>query len=146
MLGRAVSVHRPDVVLAPAAIGGHVDHLAVREAALTLRRRGIAVVLYEDLPYACHPLVARRALEKRLAGFEPVHMFIAQQLAGKRSALALYRSQLTRADTARVSNLARERGGSFPAERIFVPRGKALGLIRLLRGAIYSPSKKPASR
>lgn len=40
------------VVLAPAAVGGHIDHRLVREAAL-LSIAPERLVLYEDLPYAC---------------------------------------------------------------------------------------------
>jgi LmbE family N-acetylglucosaminyl deacetylase len=36
----------------PAGIGGHRDHLAVRNAGALLASRGIAVRLYADLPYA----------------------------------------------------------------------------------------------
>jgi len=38
-------------VLAPAAIGGHPDHLLVRRYARVLLRFGFAVTLYADLPY-----------------------------------------------------------------------------------------------
>jgi len=38
-------------VLAPAAIGGHPDHVLVRRYARLLLRRGFAVTLYADLPY-----------------------------------------------------------------------------------------------
>jgi LmbE family N-acetylglucosaminyl deacetylase len=38
-------------VLAPAAIGGHPDHLLVRRYARALLRCGLAVTLYADLPY-----------------------------------------------------------------------------------------------
>lgn len=42
-----------DRVWAPAGIGGHADHLLVRDAALALRRAGgPAVTLYAELPYA----------------------------------------------------------------------------------------------
>jgi LmbE family N-acetylglucosaminyl deacetylase len=37
---------------APAALGGHPDHAAVREAALALAERGPRLLLYADLPYA----------------------------------------------------------------------------------------------
>lgn len=38
-------------VLAPAAIGGHPDHLLARRYARVLARAGFAVTLYADLPY-----------------------------------------------------------------------------------------------
>ena len=38
-------------VMAPAGIGSHPDHLLVRNAALLLRRGGMPVELYADMPY-----------------------------------------------------------------------------------------------
>jgi LmbE family N-acetylglucosaminyl deacetylase len=48
-LGEAASEGR---LLAPAALAGHPDHRAVRDAALALRREGREVALYADLPHA----------------------------------------------------------------------------------------------
>ncbi len=39
-------------LLAPAALSGHADHRAVRDAALALRDEGRKVALYADLPHA----------------------------------------------------------------------------------------------
>lgn len=39
-------------VVGPGAIGGHPDHLLVRQVALVLRERASPVSLYADLPYA----------------------------------------------------------------------------------------------
>ena len=41
----------PGPLYAPAGIGGHPDHLTVRDAALELLRRGHSIVLYGELPY-----------------------------------------------------------------------------------------------
>jgi LmbE family N-acetylglucosaminyl deacetylase len=46
-----VQAWRPDVVLAPAGIGGHVDHLLVASAATQL---GCAVLHFEDVPYVTY--------------------------------------------------------------------------------------------
>ena len=40
------------LVLAPAGLGGHLDHHLVRDAALALWRRGRNLALYADLPHA----------------------------------------------------------------------------------------------
>jgi LmbE family N-acetylglucosaminyl deacetylase len=46
-------VERASAVYAPAGLGGHGDHVAAREAALSLARdAGALVFLYADLPYA----------------------------------------------------------------------------------------------
>jgi LmbE family N-acetylglucosaminyl deacetylase len=40
------------LLLVPAGLGGHLDHQLVRDAGLTLWRRGRQVALYADLPHA----------------------------------------------------------------------------------------------
>jgi LmbE family N-acetylglucosaminyl deacetylase len=51
--GQIAAVIEPDSeIFAPAAFGGHPDHLLVRAAALELRAQGCAVSLYADLPHA----------------------------------------------------------------------------------------------
>jgi LmbE family N-acetylglucosaminyl deacetylase len=51
--GQIVAVIEPGTeIYAPAAFGGHPDHLLVRAAALELRAQGYAVSLYADLPHA----------------------------------------------------------------------------------------------
>lgn len=49
---RLVTDVRATLVLAPAGVGGHVDHLIAREAVLACALAGVAVHWYEDLPYA----------------------------------------------------------------------------------------------
>lgn len=46
------SVERGTRLIAPAAIGLHPDHVAVRAAAFELARQGVPLSLYADLPYA----------------------------------------------------------------------------------------------
>ena len=41
-------------VFAPAGIGRHPEHFAVRAAAVALHERGTPVILYAELPYCCH--------------------------------------------------------------------------------------------
>jgi LmbE family N-acetylglucosaminyl deacetylase len=55
-----------DEVWAPAAIGRHPDHVAVREWALGAAREGLGVRLYADLPYA-----ARHGWPAWVNGAEP---------------------------------------------------------------------------
>jgi LmbE family N-acetylglucosaminyl deacetylase len=51
--GQIATVIEPgSEIFAPAAFGGHPDHLLVRAAALELREQGWAVSLYADLPHA----------------------------------------------------------------------------------------------
>lgn len=44
--------HESDVMLAPLALGNHIDHVLTHEAAVYYARCGRAVWWYEDLPYA----------------------------------------------------------------------------------------------
>ena len=48
----AESVPRASKVYAPVGIGGHVDHLLVRDMACELWRGGVPLELYAELPYA----------------------------------------------------------------------------------------------
>jgi LmbE family N-acetylglucosaminyl deacetylase len=41
-------------VFAPVGLGGHADHVVVRNFALDLASNGLAAVLYADIPYASH--------------------------------------------------------------------------------------------
>ena len=50
---------RHDLVLAPSALGGHIDHRLVRQAAQQAVGAS-SLVFYEDLPYACRMTSAER--------------------------------------------------------------------------------------
>ncbi len=53
-IAAAIAAVAPDdaLLLAPAALGPHLDHRLTREAALALRERGRRVALYADIPHA----------------------------------------------------------------------------------------------
>lgn len=53
---RAIRSVRPDLLFAPLAAGGHVDHSAVRLAMSSVRTEA-AIFWYEDLPYAAENTV-----------------------------------------------------------------------------------------
>lgn len=114
-----------DLVIAPLGLGGHVDHLAVSEAAITsvwLRHR---LAFYEDLPYATWTSDDR--LRQRIHEIEtklrvrlrPV--LIRQQCAIRRKqrAVARYRSQITRDEAASIARFSLRYGGG---ERLWLPR------------------------
>ena len=105
------------LLYAPAALGDHTDHVLARAAALELRRGGVAVSLYADLPHAmrqgwpawvtgngipCSPGVAAALWERTLAGtgippgaMEPsVHRLDPDAHAQKLVAVQAYRTQL----------------------------------------------------
>jgi hypothetical protein len=89
-----------DAVFAPAGIGGHSDHEAVRDAALAL---GVEVTLYADLPYATEfgwpasdPLRDVEFYWSRFVpqGFEPRTVELdAEQQRRKIEAMRAYRTQ-----------------------------------------------------
>ncbi len=47
-----IQLRSPSLLIAPLAIGGHVDHRLVYHTACVLARDGWPVAFYEDLPYA----------------------------------------------------------------------------------------------
>jgi LmbE family N-acetylglucosaminyl deacetylase len=66
-LGRLLAEVRPSAVLAPLGIGGHVDHLIVRDAVVRLSGRRLR--LWEDWPYlACASYVTQLAFQFGDAG------------------------------------------------------------------------------
>jgi LmbE family N-acetylglucosaminyl deacetylase len=109
------AVDRVARLVAPAAIGLHADHVAVRSAAFELARRGVPLSLYADLPYAARmgwpywvsgarprPYLAPEALWRDAMGSMPIpHDRLAARpvrltdagRARKLSALEAYRTQ-----------------------------------------------------
>lgn len=93
----ALASYQPDVVLHPLAVGGHVDHLAVRAGALRVQAGapGVSWFGYEDVPYVMFPWHA--GWEATVAaGWHPTaHAVDEQQWARKLDAVACYPSQVT---------------------------------------------------
>jgi LmbE family N-acetylglucosaminyl deacetylase len=122
-LADAVAPHLPGDrqvrVLAPLAVGGHVDHRIVRDAALLLARQGWPVRFYEDVPYVMREGAVEEALaEARGAGadgwqVETVYLE-PEDFAARLEATAAYRSSLP---LETFAGLARDAGGGRPAER-----------------------------
>ncbi len=89
-----------EALVIPAAIGDHVDHLTVREAAMAFIA-DLPVAFYEDLPYATtHPSAAtdlealREAAEKRSQPLSPVVYRIESAIELKRKLVLGYASQI----------------------------------------------------
>ena len=107
-----------EALVLPAALGRHVDHLTVREAALPLTAR-IPSAFYEDLPYAAtHPSAAtdlesiRESAAQRNEPLIPVLYQIESAVEYKRRLVLGYASQIEEEAGTLISNFAiRYNGG-----------------------------------
>lgn len=83
-------------IYAPLAVGSHVDHQLVRDAAMALHRRSYPVIFYEDYPYVEVPGALTGELER--IGIErwtgEVQGLDEEELAMKIEAIAAYASQM----------------------------------------------------
>jgi hypothetical protein len=80
--------------LAPAAFGGHVDHVIAHELGWRLVEAGFDVAFYEDLPYAANPKYHANRLPQ-LLGLKPVFRPARRRdVRRKLEALGCYESQL----------------------------------------------------
>lgn len=122
LMERHLGPRRRALILAPAGIGGHIDHRLVRDAVLARARRDATVLLYDDLPYAASERAADRALLPIGAGARVCEQwlirFSAGALAIKLRGASLYRSQFRPWDRFRIIAHAAgvSRGNGF-AER-----------------------------
>lgn len=118
---------RADLAISPLGLGGHVDHIAVRRAAV----RAIApasLAFYEDLPYATwtpenvlheHVSQVEEAIGTEL---KPVIIRDRKLAKLKHRAVAQYRSQIDWQDASAIASWSKHYGGG---ERIWRPRGSA---------------------
>jgi LmbE family N-acetylglucosaminyl deacetylase len=92
---RAALAAAPDLVLTAAAVGGHIDHVLVRDAVLAeCRDADVAVELWQDLPYAgTTSQVPRLPDGVRLAAGRPVPVS-GPAWRAKCAAVGCYASQL----------------------------------------------------
>jgi LmbE family N-acetylglucosaminyl deacetylase len=91
VIGRRCEQFAPDLILTCAAIGNHVDHRLARDASLQVaQRRGIEVLVWEDLPYAISgPGTWPEAAARRIA-----HAGDETSWGRKLAAITAYGSQL----------------------------------------------------
>ena len=85
---------RPDLVLAPQAIGGHVDHVQLVRA-LDEAGRAAPVLWWRDFPYTVREASPPEPFGERMAALPEVDIrFDDAALAAKRAACAAYASQI----------------------------------------------------
>ncbi len=112
------------VALAPLGLGNHVDHLAVREAAIKSVARG-KLGFYEDLPYAIWTpdTVFRERLsdteERTGLKLRPCIIRHDRAVARKRKLIGRYQSQIDHDDASTIARFALTYGGG---ERIWIPK------------------------
>ncbi len=90
-VARCIAEEAPDLLLAPAALGAHVDHRRVLDAVLHACERKPAA-FWRDTPYVLREPGA--ALDPRLAELEDLACPVGGTLAAKAAAAAAYASQL----------------------------------------------------
>jgi LmbE family N-acetylglucosaminyl deacetylase len=111
-----------EALVLPAALGNHIDHLTVREAAMSITT-GIPAAFYEDLPYATtHPSAATDLESLRKSAVEineplsPVVYTIESAVEYKRRLVLGYASQIDNETGALISSFATRYNGG---ERIW---------------------------
>jgi len=106
-----------EALVLPAALGKHVDHLTVREAAMPFTST-IPAAFYEDLPYATtHPSAAtdleslRESADQRNEPLSPVLYQIESAVERKRKLILGYASQIDADAGSLISNFATRYNG-----------------------------------
>jgi LmbE family N-acetylglucosaminyl deacetylase len=145
------SGHNPGrcVMLLPLGLGGHVDHLLVREACSSLNKDHVRIY-YEDLPYADR--LTEDEIERAARDFDPglkPHLFsIKTSLARKIEDLRLYRTQVGDKEVERVLHYANRFGENLdPCERLWYrPLPEDSSVRKLIEEAEYFPLANPFSK
>ncbi|OKI02195.1 hypothetical protein A6A06_14070 [Streptomyces sp. CB02923] len=126
VIAEAVRDLRPGLLLAPAAVGGHVDHRLVHDAVRDSAHDGVRRLYYEDLPYAAHQ--ASADLEKTLTAERNLVPYtttdVAHVFQEKVRGMYIYGSQTDEECVREVTLHARRTAGTAPggrAERVWAP-------------------------
>ena len=92
IVGELLVEHTPDLVFAPQAIGGHVDHVQLVRA---LEGREAPVLWWRDYPYTIRPEAPRRPFAEKFAALPERRVTLdTPALAAREAACAAYTSQL----------------------------------------------------
>ena len=91
-----VAQHRPDLLLAPQAVGGHVDHIqVVRGLKRALKADAPPVLWWTDYPYSIRRDTPRRPFGEEMGALPPVDLSFGEAaLAAKQDAALAYDSQI----------------------------------------------------
>ena len=114
------------LLIAPLAIGGHIDHLIVRDASLMIADEGYPIALYEDLPYSSDITRAQIELcisdiesEKNIK-FSALTVKIEKYIETKIQKINAYKSQISDLIISRILRHSKNVGNGVPSERIWV--------------------------
>ncbi len=145
----------PLTLYAPLAIGRHVDHLLVHQAARLLSEWGHSLAFYEDYPYAETPGALAAALAAAGAEDWPVEIVALSpaDLSAKVQALGYYHSQLAvlfgeaEAMPSRVWSFALGRSpGAGLVERVWRPRLAAVRMENSVDGRLVGQQPRPGAQ
>ena len=129
-----------DLLLAPMALGYHIDHIVVRNAALDLLAEGFPVAFYEDIPYAdgyslgkideyAAHLVSLAGQELDLCAIE-TGITIEEKVA----LISCYRSQMDSRTENRVRSHAIGCSVNSVVERVWASRRALCAIQNVLKG------------
>jgi LmbE family N-acetylglucosaminyl deacetylase len=113
------------LIIAPLGLGGHVDHIAVYEAAIAADLRHHRLAFYEDLPYATwtpdRTLIDRiRQTEAKIRlRLQPAILPHKYGIRRKQRAISQYRSQIAPEEAALIARFAIRYSGG---ERLWIPK------------------------
>ena len=128
-----------NLLFAPMALGQHIDHVLVRNAALELLSDGFAVLLYEDLPYAADFSLSE--IERytsqlgALAGqeFELLILETGITVEEKVVLLSCYQTQMDPQTESRVRSHADRCNGNSVVERVWAPKNALPAIQRMFK-------------
>jgi LmbE family N-acetylglucosaminyl deacetylase len=126
-----------DVVLAPMALGGHIDHRLVAQAASSTLHPSI-LVFYEDLPYACRMPDAEGQEDSPAGGatLRETWLPTSERVSDLKQRYALcYGSQIAPSVAAEMENHASQHGNR---ERFVGEKDALDGLRNALRGPVIT--------
>lgn len=127
---------------APMGLGGHIDHIVLRNVALQMMKEGNDIVFYEDLPYAadyaCDDIKQHALQIGCIAGIE-LDLFKIETgvtIRDKISLLSNYPSQMDTDTYHRVHSYSDRFNTLAATEYIWVPKRTLPNLQRILEGRL----------
>ncbi len=128
-LAELVRLRSDAVFFIPSGIGGHVDHIVVRDVASAALLEGTDALFYEDLPYACQ--AGPGTVNRWLSGYRarPTAFCVGgEEMARKVELLEGYQSQIEPGQLEAVRRYGRERSPAG-AEVLWSPPPRAIASV-----------------